>query len=278
MSKKAIKLIFICSLLLLSCKSKKKLATSSNKELSKVERIQKKPKIESSKVIINETKIKPIPKNASYTEVISIYIDNYSEIAKEEMVQYGIPASITLAQGILESGAGRSALSKKSNNHFGIKCHKGWTGQRVFHDDDELQECFRKYKDPKYSFRDHSLFLTQRSRYEGLFAYKKNDYKSWAKGLRKAGYATDPKYPQKLINIIETYQLYSYDVEVLGKKNKRKKEKSLKVKTYSVQKGDTLYSISLKFDITVDALKRYNGLISNTISIGQELYVHSVKN
>ena len=278
MYKKAIKLIFICSLLLLSCKSKKKLATSSNKELSKVERIQKKPKIESSKVIINETKIKPIPKNASYTEVISIYIDNYSEIAKEEMVQYGIPASITLAQGILESGAGRSALSKKSNNHFGIKCHKGWTGQRVFHDDDELQECFRKYKDPKYSFRDHSLFLTQRTRYEGLFAYKKNDYKSWAKGLRKAGYATDPKYPQKLINIIETYQLYSYDVEVLGKKNKRKKEKSLKVKTYSVLKGDTLYSISLKFDITVDALKRYNGLISNAISIGQELYVHSVKN
>ena len=278
MSKKAIKLIFICSLLLLSCKSKKKLTTSANKELSKVERIQKKPKIESSKVIINETKIKPIPKNASYTEVVGIYIDNYSEIAKEEMLQYGIPASITLAQGILESGAGRSALSKKSNNHFGIKCHKGWTGQRVFHDDDELQECFRKYKDPKYSFRDHSLFLTQRTRYEGLFVYKKNDYKSWAKGLRKAGYATDPKYPQKLINIIETYQLYSYDVEVLGKKNKRKKEKSLKVKTYSVQKGDTLYSISLKFDITVDALKRYNGLISNTISIGQELYVHSVKN
>ena len=278
MSKKTIKLLFICSLLLLSCKSKKKLATLSNKELSKVERIQKKPKIESSKVIINETKIKPIPKNASYTEVISIYIDNYSEIAKEEMVQYGIPASITLAQGILESGAGRSALSKKSNNHFGIKCHKGWTGQRVFHDDDELQECFRKYKDPKYSFRDHSLFLTQRSRYEGLFAYKKNDYKSWAKGLRKAGYATDPKYPQKLINIIETYQLYSYDVEVLGKKNKRKKEKSSKVKTYSVLKGDTLYSISLKFDITVDALKRYNGLVSNAISIGQELYVYSVKN
>jgi len=262
----------------LSCKSKKKLTASSNKELSKVERIQKKPKIESTKVIINETKIKAIPKNASYTEVVRIYIDNYSEIAKEEMLQYGIPASITMAQGILESGAGRSALSKKSNNHFGIKCHKGWTGQRVYHDDDELQECFRKYKDPKYSFRDHSLFLTQRSRYEELFSYKKNDYKSWAKGLRKAGYATDPKYPQKLINIIETYQLYSYDVEVLGKKNKRKKEKSSKVKTYSVQKGDTLYSISRKFDITIDALKRYNGLVSNTISIGQELYVHSVKN
>ena len=278
MSKKAIKLFFICSLLLLSCKSKKKLATSSNKKHPKTERIQKSPKIETPEKVINKTKIKPTPKNASYTEIVSIYIDNYSEIAKEEMVQYGIPASITLAQGILESGAGRAALSKKSNNHFGIKCHKGWTGERVYHDDDELQECFRKYKDPKYSFRDHSLFLTQRTRYEGLFAYKKNDYKSWAKGLRKAGYATDPKYPQKLINIIETYQLYSYDVEVLGKKNKRKKEKSSKVKTYFVLKGDTLFSISRKFDITVAALKRYNGLVSNTINIGQELYVHSVKN
>jgi flagellum-specific peptidoglycan hydrolase FlgJ len=277
MSQKAIKLIFICSLLLIGCKSKKKLTKSFNNDYYKVEKTQKKPKTESSKININETKITPTPKNASYTEVVRIYIDNYSEIAKEEMVQYGIPASVTLAQGILESGAGRSALSKKSNNHFGIKCHKGWTGQRVFHDDDELQECFRKYKDPKYSFRDHSLFLTQRSRYEGLFAYKKNDYKSWAKGLRKAGYATDPKYPQKLINIIETYQLYSYDVEVLGKKNKRKKEKSSKVKTYLVLKGDTLYSISRKFDVTVDALKKYNGLINNTISIGQELYIHSVK-
>lgn len=278
MSKKAIKLFFICFLLLLSCKSKKKLATSSNKNYSKVERIQKSPTIETPEKVINKTKITPTPKNASYTEIVNIYIDNYSKIAKEEMVQYGIPASITLAQGILESGAGRSALSKKSNNHFGIKCHKGWTGQRVYHDDDELQECFRKYKDPKYSFRDHSLFLTQRSRYEGLFAYKKNDYKSWAKGLRKAGYATDPKYPQKLINIIETYQLYSYDVEVLGKKNKRKKEKSSKVKTYFVLKGDTLYSISRKFDITVDALKRYNGLVSSAIDIGQELYIHSIKN
>ena len=194
------------------------------------------------------------------------------------MVQYGIPASITLAQGILESGAGRGTLSKKSNNHFGIKCHKGWAGERVYHDDDELQECFRKYKDPKYSFRDHSLFLTQRSRYEKLFKYKKDDYKSWAKGLRKAGYATDPKYPQKLINIVEKYELYTYDKEVLGKKNKRKKEKYLKIKTYSVVKGDSLYSISQKFDVSVDALKRYNGLDSNDINVGQELYIHSVKN
>ena len=113
--------------------------------------------------------IKPPSKNITYKETVILYIENYSPIAKEEMLQYGIPASITLAQGILESGAGRGELSAKSNNHFGIKCHKGWTGGRVYHDDDKLQECFRKYKDPKYSFRDHSLFLTQRSRYNDLF-------------------------------------------------------------------------------------------------------------
>ena len=111
-----------------------------------------------------------------------------------------------------------------------------------------------------------------------MFKYKKDDYKSWAKGLRKAGYATDPKYPQKLINIVEKYELYTYDKEVLGKKNKRKKEKYLKIKTYSVVKGDSLYSISQKFDVSVDALKRYNGLDSNDINVGQELYIHSVKN
>ena len=278
MSKKVIKLFFICSLFLIGCKSKKEVGSLSNKKPPKTERIQKSPKIENNEKVINKTKIKPTPKNASYAEIVTIYIDNYSNIAKEEMVQYGIPASITLAQGILESGAGRGVLSKKSNNHFGIKCHQGWTGERVYHDDDELQECFRKYKDPKYSFRDHSLFLTQRSRYEGLFKYKKDDYKSWAKGLRKAGYATDPKYSEKLINIVEKYELYTYDEDVLGKKNKRKKEKPSKVKTYSVAKGDTLYSISQKFDITVDALKRYNGLDNNSIDIGQELYIHSVKN
>tara|TARA_B100000809_G_scaffold186852_1_gene185055 strand:+ start:1432 stop:2232 length:801 start_codon:yes stop_codon:yes gene_type:complete len=266
MSKNVIRLVFISALVLVSCKSKKNTISLSKKKYVKTEKV------------VNTTKIKRTPKNASYTEVVAVYIDNYSAIAKEEMVQYGIPASITLAQGVLESGAGRAALSKKSNNHFGIKCHKGWTGERVYHDDDELQECFRKYKDPKYSFRDHSLFLTQRSRYEGLFKYKKDDYKSWAKGLRKAGYATDPKYSQKLIIIIEKYELYMYDDEVLGKKSRKKKEKTSNVKKYTVEKGDSLYSISRKFNITVDALKRYNGLDSNTISIGQVLYVHTLKN
>ena len=203
-----------------------------------------------------------------------MYIENYSPIAKEEMLQYGIPASITLAQGILESGAGRGELSAKSNNHFGIKCHKGWTGGRVYHDDDKLQECFRKYKDPKYSFRDHSLFLTQRSRYNDLFKHNKDDYKSWAKGLKKAGYATDPKYPDKLIRIIETYELFVYDEDVLGKKKSKKKEKkSSNIKSYVVEKGDTLYSISRKFNLTVDTLKTYNDLDSNTIDVGQVLYL-----
>ena len=262
----------MCILLLIGCKSKNKVVTAPKKKQIKTERVQERKEKPDTK-----TMIKPTPKNTSYEEIVSIYIDNYSTIAKEEMVQYGIPASITLAQGILESGAGRAELSKKSNNHFGIKCHKGWTGQKVYHDDDELQECFRKYKDPKYSFRDHSLFLTQRSRYEGLFAYKKDDYKSWAKGLRKAGYATDPKYPEKLIRIIEKYELYTYDEEVLGKKYKKKKEKASNVKTYTVERGDTLYSISRKYNISVDALKRYNGLDSNAISIGQVLYVHTIK-
>ena len=142
MYKKAIKLIFICSLLLIGCKSKKEVGSLSNKKHPKTERIQKSPKIETPEKVINKTKIKPTPKNASYAEIVTIYIDNYSNIAKEEMVQYGIPASITLAQGILESGAGRGILSKKSNNHFGIKCHKGWAGERVYHDDDEAARMF----------------------------------------------------------------------------------------------------------------------------------------
>lgn len=266
---KIIRLFFIAVLLLSSCKSKKKVVSSKNNTKPKTETVVKKKEISNTP----PTKIKPAPKKASYSEIVAIYIENYSQIAKEEMAQYGIPASITLAQGILESGAGRSELSRKSNNHFGIKCHKGWTGGRVYHDDDELQECFRKYKDPKYSFRDHSLFLTQRSRYEGLFSYKKDDYKSWAKGLRKAGYATDPKYPQKLINIVEKYKLYAYDEEVLGKKSKRKNKIDSKLITHTVKKGETLYSISRMFNVSVESLKTINGLNSNSISIGQELKV-----
>jgi len=274
---KIVKLLFIFILLLSSCKSKKKIASTTKIEKPKKEQvIHKKEKKGRDKV--STTKMTPIPKHASYEEVVAIYIKNYSEIAKEEMIQYGIPASITLAQGILESGAGRAELSKKSNNHFGIKCHREWTGERVYHDDDELQECFRKYKDPKYSFRDHSLFLTQRSRYQSLFKYKKDDYKSWAKGLKKAGYATDPKYPNKLIAIIEKYNLDSFDDAVLRKKSKRnKKRNTANIKTYIVKKGDTLFEISNRFNITIESIKEYNGLDSDIIVIGQKLYLHLIK-
>ena len=223
------------------------------------------------------TKIESPPKNATYAEVVATYINNYEQIAMEEMLQYGIPASITLAQGILESGAGKGELTRRANNHFGIKCHTGWTGERVYHDDDEKGECFRKYKDPKYSFRDHSLFLTRRSRYQDLFKLDKSDYKGWAKGLKKAGYATDPKYPNKLISIIDRYDLTRYDDQVLGGSAVLAKLDDSKISTYTVQKGETLYSISRRFNMTVETLKEYNGLQSNTISVGQVLYVHPVK-
>ena len=142
-----------------------------------------------------------------------IYIEKYSKIAVAEMYRSGVPASITLAQGLLESGYGRSELALKSNNHFGIKCHNGWQGGRVYHDDDAKGECFRKYDDPEDSYRDHSDFLRYRDRYKFLFDYDITDYKSWAYGLKKAGYATDPSYPSKLIKLIEDYQLHRYDKE-----------------------------------------------------------------
>lgn len=141
------------------------------------------------------------------------YISTYAEIAVQEMYRSGIPASITLAQGMLESGNGRSELALKSNNHFGIKCHSNWNGARVFHDDDAKGECFRKYDHPHQSYRDHSDFLRYRDRYKFLFELKPTDYKGWAYGLKKAGYATDPSYPTKLIRLIEDYRLYQYDTK-----------------------------------------------------------------
>lgn len=277
MLRRIIKLVFICLLLFSSCKSKKKVSYK-KRTSPKTERIVKKQPVvkEETPSKDNENpKIKPIPESISYVDVVALYIENYKEIAKQEMQQYGIPASITLAQGILESGAGRGKLSSKSHNHFGIKCHKGWEGERVYHDDDALQECFRKYEHPMHSFRDHSLFLTSRSRYSDLFTHELDDYKSWAKGLRKAGYATDPKYPQKLISIIEKYELHEHDVAVLGKNSKKsKKKKDINTyKTYTVVKGDTLYSLSRKFKISVEDIKKKNRLNSSTISIGQELII-----
>ena len=233
---------------------------------------------------VNELKITRnlAKKNPRLNKETLAYIRKYAPIAVHEMHQYKIPASITLAQGILESGKGKSQLALKSNNHFGIKCHTKWTGERVYHDDDEKGECFRKYKFVATSYNDHSLFLSQRGRYAFLFDYNIKNYKKWAYGLRKAGYATDRKYPSKLLKIIEDYQLYEFDnikKSTYSKKfkeaNQRKSVKRLKAKRkyYEVEKGDTLYAISRKFSISVADLKALNNLTDNILSLGQKLIV-----
>ncbi|MBC8048139.1 MAG: glucosaminidase domain-containing protein, partial [Fimbriimonadaceae bacterium] len=160
------------------------------------------------------------------SEAVLSYIDHYKWIAIEQMHAYNIPASITLAQGILESGAGMSELAEKSNNHFGIKCHENWKGDKVYYDDDAEDECFRKYKKVEDSYADHSEFLTNSNRYQKLFELKITDYKGWAKGLKSAGYATNPKYAELLIDIIEKYELYDYDAMTTAelKKDKPKKK------------------------------------------------------
>ncbi len=142
------------------------------------------------------------------------YVKKFSDMAVRNMKESGVPASITLAQGILESGSGNSRLAREGNNHFGIKCHN-WTGAKIYADDDKKNECFRKYKSAYESYRDHAEFLSKRARYSFLFELQTTDYRGWAKGLSKAGYATDPKYADKLISIIERYELYIYDTDRL---------------------------------------------------------------
>lgn len=215
-------------------------------------------------------------RTAAVPNSVEEYIAMYASIAREEMAQYKIPASITLAQGILESGSGKSELTRRANNHFGIKCHD-WQGDKVYHDDDRAQECFRKYDDPKYSFRDHSLFLSQRGRYAFLFDLRMDDYKGWAKGLRKAGYATDRRYPDKLISIIERYQLYRYDEEVLDEDMIAYENTGSNSNQYVVKKGDTLYSIGRRYNVSVEQLMKYNNLRGTTISIGQRLYLEPLQ-
>ncbi|XLS28584.1 glucosaminidase domain-containing protein [Flavobacteriaceae bacterium M23B6Z8] len=274
MIKKTYPLIFLI-FVLISCGPKKQVVTSKRSEERSEEMRKNNPR---------EWEPNVIPEKFIYFDISSTeeYIDTFKEIAKQNMLDYGIPASITLAQGILESGSGRGELTRKSNNHFGIKCHKGWTGDRAYHDDDAKGECFRRYNHPMFSFSDHSLFLTQRSRYAFLFDLKKDDYKAWAKGLRKAGYATDKKYPQKLISVIERYDLFKYDREVL--KQDKRSNKSTVLKTskasgsiYVVAKGDTLYSISRKYGLTVSELMKMNRLDSTNLDVGQELIIKSSK-
>ena len=269
-------------LLLASCSSSRKITTTkTNKET-----ITEKP-YETVSPVKQVQHVKKLQKsNKSLNKYSLQYIKRYAPIAVSEMHKYNVPASITLAQGILESGNGRSQLASKSNNHFGIKCHTGWKGAKVYHDDDEKGECFRKYKYVESSYEDHSQFLSGRRRYASLFTLKKTDYKGWSKGLKKAGYATDKNYPKKLIKIIETFELYEFDkirkkdlkqVKKETKKTQRKprlKTKKRSKNYYEVKKGDTLYSIARKHETTVADLKRINDLTSNTLSIGQKLIIN----
>ena len=257
--------------------SSKKVAVKTPKKSSSSSKFSKKEQNNSAVETIESTS-----KTVVTSDLVNDYIFQFKGVAMSNMKNYGIPASIILAQGILESGAGRGRLEVNANNHFGIKCHKEWTGDSVKQDDDAEQECFRKYNDPSESFKDHAVFLSGRSRYAVLFELPKDDYKAWAKGLRAAGYATDPRYPEKLISYIERYNLHQYDNQVLGKEyviNENQtirpaaKKEVVDVDSYEVKKGDTLYSISKKFNVLVEDLKQKNNLADFSISIGQKLIV-----
>lgn len=261
--------ILITVVLLASCSSKRPIVRTKSSPtpmpvLSAADNKRKDMKLEATSVV------------RTYDAEIKLYVENFQEIAKNNMKTHGIPASITLAQGILESGVGKGTLAKTANNHFGIKCHTGWTGESVRHDDDALQECFRKYAHPAESYNDHSLFLTSRNRYSSLFKLDGGDYKSWANGLKTAGYATDVKYPEKLISIIERFELYKFDNEVLRRNNAPINNIPLVEipdSTYTIQKGDTLYSLSKKFKISVDELKKLNSFSESGIRVGQKIKI-----
>ena len=266
-------LLFCAVFLFLSCgASRKVVVRKENKSVTPksipAEKVPEKQKV----------KIKKHKNKLSTEQRANLYIATYAEIAVSEMKKHEIPASITLAQGILESGMGTGRLAVEGNNHFGIKCHRDWKGKKIYHDDDEKGECFRVYSDAAKSYRDHSLFLSKRSRYAFLFKIKKGNYKAWAKGLKKAGYATDPKYPDKLISLIERFDLDKFDHK---KNNKKKSEvpsleekaKNRSVITHQVIKGDTLYSISKKYNIDIETLVQKNQIIDNAIFLGQDLII-----
>lgn len=255
--------------LFISCGSKKKIVSSTPKKVVVNQPVYTNKKIKQ----LEQIKKEPVRVTPQNTEE---YVKQFAAIAMREMQLYKIPASITLAQGILESGSGRSNLALRSNNHFGIKCHKEWNGKSVTHDDDAIAECFRKYKHPETSYEDHSKFLTSRKRYAKLFKLKITDYKGWAYGLKRAGYATDRRYPQKLIGLIKKYNLTQYDKEALAKNAATTvvESENKTASYYRVKKGDTLYSIARRHEISVSKLKKINNLTNNTISIGQQLLVY----
>ena len=283
--KQLVLILSILSLVILTgCGANKRATTKKSRYMKAPEEAEKEdPRVENTMVkvervpraddLINELR----DRKPHLSKGTGDYIEEYNDIAIAEMLRFKIPASITLAQGILESNSGRSRLTVRGNNHFGVKCHSSWKGKRIYHDDDAKQECFRKYKHPLTSFRDHSLFLFDRKRYAALFDLKLTNYKGWARGLKKAGYATDPKYPVKLIRIIEDYELYKYDdfnKKYSGGVTKVRKPKPKKPGSFIVvKKGDTLYSLAQRHKISVDRLKWLNGLKSNGLDIGQELFI-----
>ena len=231
------------------------------------------------------------------------YINKYKDLAIREMKRTGIPASITLAQGMLESDYGNSTLARKAKNHFGIKCHNSWKGPRVYHDDDRRGECFRKYNDVYESYDDHSRFLTQTRRYEFLFDYKPTQYKLWAKGLKKAGYATSRTYARKLIELIERYKLYRYDspegrrVASSAESNSPASNNLGNVDNFEishpghtvrmknridyiiVRSGDTFKSLNEELELLSWELKKYNDLDDDAkLKPGQILYIQPKRN
>ena len=248
---------------------------------------------------------------------LNTYVSRYADLAMSEMRRTGVPASITLAQGIIESDYGRSRLAREANNHFGIKCHKGWTGKKIYHDDDRRNECFRKYRKVDESYRDHSDFLRQGSRYSFLFKLEQGNYKGWARGLKRAGYATNPGYASMLINMIKENELHVYDELVIsGKKMEKKKvyadtgindeiddysfteappvnsrddnfvvSRSNRVKVRNrieyiiVREGDTYKNVAEEFDLLRWELFRYNDLGEGAdLSPGQLLYLQPKRN
>lgn len=271
-------MILMLALMLASCGGKKRIVTKKKEAKANTERvIVRNGRIAPSKPSVRNTEdaaaIDAKPKPPGNLNVSEIYIATYSEIAKTNMRQHKIPASITLAQGILESGSGRGRLAVEGNNHFGIKCH-GWAGGKIYHDDDASQECFRKYKHADQSFQDHSQFLTSRGRYGKLFELDLDDYEGWAKGLRAAGYATDRKYPEKLISLIERFQLYIFDEEVLGtRKLKTRNSQIADNLTHKVMLGDTMYSLSKRYNISVKELQKLNGMTNANLQVGQILII-----
>jgi len=280
--KQNIAYLFIATVLLSSC-SARKAALTSNPFISSHE-------ARKNNEALQKSRSEAISNYTPFT--VYSYIDRFRTIAIQEMNLYGIPASITLAQGLFESGNGNGDLAKIANNHFGIKCNSDWKGKSYYKDDDLGNDCFRVYDRPEDSYRDHSEFL-KKKRYAALFELDKNDYKGWAYGLKQAGYATNPKYPDLLIGVIEKYHLDQYD-RPEGEVQKIKREDRVLAqinqnigkaakdslvqntpadKWYTIKAGDTLYNISKRFGLTIDELKALNNMADNTIKIGQTLIV-----